>query len=186
MTLCSDLDRSLAPDAIQRIVTSAAADGLKLLEAQARRALGVSMRDTVELTRALGIFEETCAVPYAARVRCERALLTGHQSELEAGLHVLARRWAISTSWPGWSAHAEKVTARRDTDSALIALRAAESCASSPDGDTLAKSKGASTAPSERRLRPCSRRSKCTVGVPRSGQAGGALLGQTPEGGARE
>jgi hypothetical protein len=28
-------------------------------------------------------------VPYAARVRCERALLTGDQAELDAGLHVL-------------------------------------------------------------------------------------------------
>ena len=89
LSLYSDLDRSLAPEAIQRIVTSAAADSLKLLEAQARRALGISMRDTAELTRALGIFEETGAVPYAARVRCERALLTGDQSELEAGMHVL-------------------------------------------------------------------------------------------------
>jgi len=89
LSLCSDLDRSLAPETIQRIVTSAAADGLKLLEAQARRALGISMRDTAELPRALGIFEETRAVPYAARVRCERALLTRNQSELEAGMHVL-------------------------------------------------------------------------------------------------
>lgn len=89
LSLCSDLDRSLAPETIQPIVTSAAADGLKLLEAQARRALGISMRDTAELTRALGIFEETRAVPYAARVRCERALLTRNQSELEAGMHVL-------------------------------------------------------------------------------------------------
>ena len=68
---------------------SAAADGLKLLEAQARRALGIAMRDTAELTRALEIFEEARAAPYAARVRCERALLTGDQSELEAGMHVL-------------------------------------------------------------------------------------------------
>jgi hypothetical protein len=28
-------------------------------------------------------------VPYAARVRCERALLTGNQTELEAGMRVL-------------------------------------------------------------------------------------------------
>jgi class 3 adenylate cyclase len=89
LSLYSDLDRSLAPGAIQRIVTSAAADGLKLLEAQARRALGISMRDSVELTRALEIFEETRAVPYAARVRCERALLTRDQSELEVGMQVL-------------------------------------------------------------------------------------------------
>jgi class 3 adenylate cyclase len=89
LSLCCDLDRSLAPEAIQPIVASAAADGLRLLEAQARRALGLSLRDTGELTRALGIFEETRAVPYAARVRCERALLTQDQSELDAGMHVL-------------------------------------------------------------------------------------------------
>ena len=47
------------------------------------------MRDAAELTRALAIFEETRAAPYAARVRCERALLTGNQSELDAGMHVL-------------------------------------------------------------------------------------------------
>jgi class 3 adenylate cyclase len=89
LSLCSDLDRALDPEALQRIVTSAAADGLKLLEAQARRALGISRRDTAELTRALELFEETRAVPYAARARCERALLTRDQGELEAGLHVL-------------------------------------------------------------------------------------------------
>ncbi len=89
LSLCSDLDRSIAPEAIQPIVTSAAADGLKLLEAQARRALGISRRDSAELTRALGIFEATGAVPYAARVRCERALLSRDQSELDAGLHAL-------------------------------------------------------------------------------------------------
>jgi class 3 adenylate cyclase len=89
LSLCSDLDRSLAPEVIQPIVTSAAADGLKLLEAQARRALGISLRDSAELTRALALFEETAAVPYAARVRCESAILTGNQSDLEAGMHVL-------------------------------------------------------------------------------------------------
>ena len=49
LSLCSDLNRSLAPEAIQGIVANASADGLKMLEAQARRALGISMRDSVEL-----------------------------------------------------------------------------------------------------------------------------------------
>jgi class 3 adenylate cyclase len=89
LSLCSDSDRSLAPEALQPIVTSAAADGLKLLEAQARRALGLSRRDPAELTCALALFEETGATPYTARVRCERALLDGNQSELEAGMHIL-------------------------------------------------------------------------------------------------
>jgi predicted ATPase/class 3 adenylate cyclase len=89
LSLCVDLDRPLRPEAIVPIVESAAADGLSLLEAQARRALGVARRDAAELERALAIFEATHAAPYAARVRCERALLTGSRSELEAGLHVL-------------------------------------------------------------------------------------------------
>jgi hypothetical protein len=66
-SLCADLDRLLAPEAIRPIVECAAAAGLKLLEAQARRAIGIAARNTAELTRALEIFEETRAVPYAAR-----------------------------------------------------------------------------------------------------------------------
>ena len=90
LSLCADLDRSLAPEAIRPIVESAAADGLKLLEAQARRALGIGRCETPPSSRApSAIFEEARAVPYAARVRCERALLTGDQSELEAGMHAL-------------------------------------------------------------------------------------------------
>jgi hypothetical protein len=89
LSLCADLEHVLPPDRIRPIVDSAAADGLKLLEAQARRALGIALRDAAELTRALGIFEEARAAPYAARVRCERALLTGDQAELEAGMHIL-------------------------------------------------------------------------------------------------
>ena len=89
LSLCADLDHVLAPEAIRPIVESAAADGLTLLEAQGRRVLGIAVRDLAELTRALDIFEDTHAAPYAARVRCERALLTRDQSELEAGMHVL-------------------------------------------------------------------------------------------------
>jgi hypothetical protein len=43
------------------------------------------------LTRSLAIFDELGAVPYAARVRCERALLTGDHAELDEGLAVLER-----------------------------------------------------------------------------------------------
>ena len=89
LSLCADLGRALAPDTIRPIVESAVADGLALLEAQARRALGIAERDAAELTRALAIFEGARAMPYAARVRCERALLTGDQGELEAGMRVL-------------------------------------------------------------------------------------------------
>ena len=89
LSLCVDLDRSLSAEAIRPIVECAAADGLRLLEAQARRALGIAVRDPAELARALEIFEKAGAVPYAARVRCERAHLTSDRSELEAGMRVL-------------------------------------------------------------------------------------------------
>jgi class 3 adenylate cyclase len=89
LSLCADFGRAVAPEALRPIAESAAADGLRLLEAQARRALGIAARDPAELTRALALFEETRARPYAARVRCERALLTGDEPGLEAGLHAL-------------------------------------------------------------------------------------------------
>jgi hypothetical protein len=89
LSLCADLGRARDPDTIRPIAESAAADGLKLLEAQARRALGIAGRDVAELTRALAIFEEARAAPYAARARCERALVTGDEGELDAGLRAL-------------------------------------------------------------------------------------------------
>jgi hypothetical protein len=48
-------------------------------------------RDRDMLTRSLELWEAMGAVPYAARVRCERALLTGDETELEKGLAVLER-----------------------------------------------------------------------------------------------
>ena len=59
------------------------------MEAQARRAVGAGQRDVGQLTAALHLFEQTGAIPYAARTRCERALLTGDNAELEGGLLVL-------------------------------------------------------------------------------------------------
>ena len=62
-----------------------------ILEAQALRAMGRVSHDPAKLTEALGRFERVGAAPYAARVRCERALLTGNHEEMEAGLGVLQR-----------------------------------------------------------------------------------------------
>jgi class 3 adenylate cyclase len=63
----------------------------KPLEAQARRGLGLAGRDAGMLSTSLALWEEFGALPYAARVRCERALLTGDHSELEKGLAALER-----------------------------------------------------------------------------------------------
>jgi class 3 adenylate cyclase len=62
-----------------------------IIEAQALRLIGRINRDTARLTQALELFESADAVPYAARVRCERALITGNREEMNAGLAVFQR-----------------------------------------------------------------------------------------------
>ncbi|HEY3248479.1 MAG TPA: adenylate/guanylate cyclase domain-containing protein [bacterium] len=66
-------------------------NGCRLLEASTRRALGVATRDASELSRALDLYVQTGAIPYEARARCDRALLTGDEGEVAAGLRVLER-----------------------------------------------------------------------------------------------
>ena len=56
-----------------------------------RRGLGVVGRDRDMLSRSLALWEGMGALPYAARVRCELALLTGDRAELDKGLAVLER-----------------------------------------------------------------------------------------------
>ncbi len=89
LSLCIDHGQLPPPEAVQRIAQFAAAHGLRLLEAQALRALGVVQKDSDALARALDIFQRIGAVPYAARARCERALLTGDEPELTAGMRTL-------------------------------------------------------------------------------------------------
>ena len=51
----------------------------------------VAVEALLGFTCPLTLWEDMGAVPYAARVRCERALVTGDQAELDAGLAVLER-----------------------------------------------------------------------------------------------
>ena len=60
-----------------------------LIEAQAERALGAQDRDAAHLQRAISLFDRAGAAPYAARARCEHALLRGDDAEMKAGLNVL-------------------------------------------------------------------------------------------------
>ncbi len=88
LSLFADRDRRSSPDAIEPILKHASTFHLQVLEAQARRALGISRQDPGELTRSLEILERIGAVPYAARVRCERALLTNDQDDWTVGIQV--------------------------------------------------------------------------------------------------
>src|SRR5712692_9072447 len=85
------LDRGRIPERglLDQILEIAASHNYVVLEAQARRGLALAARDPQELARALAIFERIGAVPYAARVRCERALLTGDVGDKNAGLRAL-------------------------------------------------------------------------------------------------
>lgn len=89
LSLLADHGRPPARQAITPILQFTSSQSLRILEAQARRAVGLAERDVVELERALEIFDRTDAMPYAARVRCELALLTGDSAGLAVGLKTL-------------------------------------------------------------------------------------------------
>ena len=91
LNLMLDAGEALSDDRLRELLKRAEEGHFRPLEAQARRGLGMVGRDPAELTRSLAIWEEMKSVPYAARVRCERALLTGDHAELNAGLAVLER-----------------------------------------------------------------------------------------------
>jgi len=85
------LDHGRIPptDRLMEMLSYARQREFPLLEAQMRRGLGLHAADEAELGRALELFGRANAIPYVARVRCERALITGDRSELQAGLAML-------------------------------------------------------------------------------------------------
>jgi hypothetical protein len=91
LNLLIDAGQAPSTDQLAGLLKMAEEGSFRPLEAQARRGLGVIGRDRDMLTRSLSLWEEMGAVPYAARVRCERALLSGDHAELENGLAVLER-----------------------------------------------------------------------------------------------
>ena len=85
-----DHDRMPPIDLAERILNFQPGE-FPILQAQAERVIGQRNRDVGRLSRALELLQRAGAVPYAARVRCERALLTGDHDEMDAGLAVLER-----------------------------------------------------------------------------------------------
>ncbi len=82
--------RRLPPEhALVPITRIAEAQRLMMVEAQARRALGLLRGDASLLGVALERFDRAGSVPYAARVRCELALLSGDRDAFRAGLGTL-------------------------------------------------------------------------------------------------
>ncbi len=89
LNLLLDRDRLLPAPVILPVLEFAQAHELPLVEAQAQRAVGRVERDPERLSRSIALFERARATPYAARVRCELALISGDDAELKAGLQVL-------------------------------------------------------------------------------------------------
>jgi class 3 adenylate cyclase len=86
-----DAGRPPAAGPMEALLAWAEHGSLRPLEAQARRGLGMLRRDHDMLARSLALWEGMGAVPFAARVRCELALLTGDRAELEKGIAALER-----------------------------------------------------------------------------------------------
>jgi hypothetical protein len=84
-------DRRAAPPSatLERIVEASRSGALRILEAQALRALGAAGGDVALLSQAIVLLDLADAAPYAARARIERAQLTGDGDELAAGIRVL-------------------------------------------------------------------------------------------------
>ncbi|HEV2013383.1 MAG TPA: adenylate/guanylate cyclase domain-containing protein [Candidatus Dormibacteraeota bacterium] len=91
LSLLLDHDRLPPLEAIVPMLESSRAHEFLVVEAQTERAMGRAQRDVDRLGRSISLLERAGALPYAARVHCERALITHDHGEMEAGLAVLAR-----------------------------------------------------------------------------------------------
>jgi class 3 adenylate cyclase len=86
LAICSDRAYRLDVGALQPLVDFAESAGVRLVGAQAHRAIGISTNDSAALEKALGLFVEVGSLPFAARVRTEIGLLSGNSEMLERGL----------------------------------------------------------------------------------------------------
>jgi hypothetical protein len=91
LSMLLDHDRLPSTDGLLAVLAVCHEAEYPLLEAQVERALGRAKREPARLERSIALLDRAGARPYAARVRCERALMTGDAAEMEAGLTVLER-----------------------------------------------------------------------------------------------
>jgi hypothetical protein len=89
LSMLLDHDRLPSTAGLLSVLTVCRQYGFPLVEAQAERAAGRAQHDVRRLDRSITLFDRSGARPYAARVRCERALITGDHGEMTAGLAVL-------------------------------------------------------------------------------------------------
>ena len=86
LAICADRAFPVDPDVLRGVVAYMDSHSIRLVAAQARRALGIVTGDARELQTALREFESIGAMPYAARVRTELGLLVGDDATYESGV----------------------------------------------------------------------------------------------------
>ncbi|OLC21662.1 MAG: hypothetical protein AUH33_01300 [Chloroflexi bacterium 13_1_40CM_68_21] len=91
IAFASDRDKPPPERLLERLRAGERYVSTPLVEAEIARALGLLRRDPAKLAEAIAVFERCGAAPSAARARCERAVLTGDQDELRAGVAILDR-----------------------------------------------------------------------------------------------
>ncbi len=83
---CSDRRHRVDPALLQRLLAYVDPRGIRLIGAQARRALGLATVDPDELRAALDLFETMAAIPYAARTQIELGELIGDPPLIATGI----------------------------------------------------------------------------------------------------
>ena len=91
LNLIVDHDYPVTRERIHPFLEFAEAHAFSIAAAQAHRAIGHAERDSHRLSTSIQLLERAGALPYVARVRCERAWLTGDHAEMRAGIAILEK-----------------------------------------------------------------------------------------------
>jgi hypothetical protein len=89
LALCADRAQPVPFGSIDLLIKRAERSGMRLLEAQARRLVGVLRGDRGELAKGLAVFEEVGAHRYTARLRSELGMATGDDALYRTGVREL-------------------------------------------------------------------------------------------------
>jgi class 3 adenylate cyclase len=89
LSICSDSAKVVDVNFLASLLEPVRAASARIMEANILRSQGLAKAEAAALDAANAIFRACGALPYAARTRCEAAILRGDRIELEAGLAYL-------------------------------------------------------------------------------------------------
>jgi tetratricopeptide (TPR) repeat protein len=91
LNLANDRRQPVPASVMDAVLERGVIDRIPLLEAQARRSIGLAHQDASQMTAALEIWERIGALPSIGRAKAERGWITGDAAETEAGLAILKK-----------------------------------------------------------------------------------------------